>query len=243
MWQHEYGAKYVCRRWLKFLLLNRIDWYEAWAHWTGCKMSAGDCQFFSSALLSNPAQSCKNQGSSIKILLYYVSDMCLWLYALVRPVWSEFLLLGTHQFCLQLAQMGNTTSAIGVLESLRRIFLRKCWFILSRLYLCISFSVFEDLGLWPLWAIKVVTRQVWTFRQDIWRPIWEKFFLSYHFLILRRIQGGVVLKVTIVFKSSTQCENEGEAWILGKLFVYLLHTNLSTIYSMIFVFNILNEYL
>ena len=85
--------------------------------------------------------------------------------------------VGTHQFCLKLAQMGNTTSAIGVLESWRRIFLRKCWFILSRLYLCISFSVFEDLGLWPLWAIKVVTRQVWTFRQDIWRPIWEKFFL------------------------------------------------------------------
>ena len=113
MWQHEYGAKYVCRRWLKFLLLNRIDWYEAWAHWTGCKMSAGDCQFFSSALLSNPAQSCKNQGSSIKILLYYVSDMCLWLYALVRPVWSEFLLLEPNNFVYNLLKWGTLLLQLG----------------------------------------------------------------------------------------------------------------------------------
>ena len=128
--------------------------------------------------------------------------------------------------------MGNTTSAIGVLESLRGIFLRKCWFILSRLYLCISFSVFEDLGLWPLWAIKVVTRQVWTFRQDIWRPIWEKFFLSYHFLSPRRIQGGVVLKVTIVFKCSTQCENEGESGNLGKAVrVFAAHKPLDNIFN------------
>ena len=47
-----------------------------------------------------------------------------------------------------------------ILRVQQRTFLNKCWFSVSRLYLCISFSVFEDLGLWPLWAIKVVTLQV-----------------------------------------------------------------------------------
>ena len=62
-------------------------------------------------------------------------------------------------------------------------------------------------------------------RGDIWRPIWRKLFHSYHFLILRRIQGGVVFKVTVVFKSSTQWQR---GWEL--MSVYLLHTNLLTIY-------------
>ena len=80
-------------------------------------------------------------------------------------------------------------------------------YITIHLYLCISFSVFEDLGLWPLWAIKVVTRQVWTFRWDI-RGQYGKSFSSLSFL---NLNPGLFFWIWLVFKFPNQ-EGECESW-------------------------------
>ena len=47
----------------QLFVLNRIDWYEAGA--VGCKMPAGDCQFFSSVPLFHLAQSCKKSDDTL----------------------------------------------------------------------------------------------------------------------------------------------------------------------------------
>ena len=83
-------------------------------------------------------------------------------YALVTAGYNEILLLGDSVLPVvyNLLKWATLLRQLEILRVQQRTFLNKCWFSVSRLYLCISFSVFEDLGLWPLWAIKVVTLQV-----------------------------------------------------------------------------------
>ena len=210
-------------------LLNRIDWYEAWA---GCKMSAGDCQFFSSALLLPPqhrvakTRNWKNIFSKYYFIMLRESSTTV-LQVCVGHCWNFVVWVPSITSGLQLAQMGNTTLAIGNIEGSATDILEQMLVYSEPALSLYFFFCIWGFGTVALMGNKSCYSTSLNFPPGHLKANMGKVFPSYHFLILRRIHSCF---------ESDNCFQMGTRVNLGK--ARPVHTNLWTIsLSLNFLFN------